>query len=332
MKKIKVLNSALEYTLENGRWTFDGEQVTNSTLISILEKYLELEDEGDIVIDLALEDSDMVLLDYKDREDIEIVNAYLSQFGQVDDDLWDNFNLDEDEFVETDDMGFLHKDDLEEIASIASYYGSSDMVDSTTTIYQVLNEEGEVDFFVLNPENDDNFYSYEHLDDMELQEGEIWEQTDDEFRKLYFKDRVKNIKFFVEFYDEANHFMKEEAISSYLPLEEDNPAYSFAYIGLSEDAENTDIIVFYKNNCNVSVADRLKGFEIELNDILDFPNNAYEIYEKHYEVFSTYSVIEKDLLEIKDALPELIEKGLEVDSPELLRRNMMLKTQLDKRN
>jgi hypothetical protein len=149
----------------------------------------------------------MILLNSSRKEPIEIVNAYNKEYG-IDDAFWDDFELNQEDFVEIEDFGYILKDDLEQIARIDSYYSCSDIIDSSHYIYKVENDE--MLYYVSNPCNDDRFYNYDNLDD--LDESEVFYQCDDEFKELYFGDRLKDIKAFVEIRDENVNYVKRISI------------------------------------------------------------------------------------------------------------------------
>jgi len=158
--------------------------------------------------------------------------------------------------VDYDNEYIFYKDGLEEIDHIHCYYSNSDMVSSTTYFYKINDE-----LFCVNPCDDNNYYVWEDVKEMVIENAsylEIWHQGGEELKEIVFGD--------MDILDVVKGDGEEEFfIVDYVGLTERNPAYSFEYIGITEEKE---LVLFSKNNCNVTVADRPFGEKIDICDAI----------------------------------------------------------------
>lgn len=168
---------------------------------------------------------------------------------------------DEGFIIDYDDDYIFMKNDLEEIDRIHSYYGSSDMIDSTTHFYKIND-----DLFAVNPANDNYFYVWVDAQDM-IRENtsaiKVWHQGNNGLKKLFFGDEMENIVTVVANEDEPK---EDFIILDRVGLEEDNPAYSFEYVGITT---KNDLVYYSVNNCNVTCADIPSGYVFTKEEMLD---------------------------------------------------------------
>jgi hypothetical protein len=166
-------------------------------------------------------------------------------------------HLEEDGYLFEDEYIFK-EEDLKTIASINTYYSGTDMIDSSTNFYNL----GE-DLYVVNPADSNEYYVWDDFEDMikeNISAVEAWHQGDEELKKAYFGDELEEIDTIVVDEDNGDCFILTNSIS----LEEDNPAYSFEMVGITEDRE----LVYYSiNNCNVTIADRPSGYVFTLEEM-----------------------------------------------------------------
>lgn len=175
--------------------------------------------------------------------------------------------LEDEGYILSDDDFIFLKDDLEIIAAVSVYYTGTDIVDSTTTFYKVgVDRDGDT-IYTVNPENEDGYYVYEDFIDMVddyTNKIEIWNQFDDEAKERYFGEDLEDIDTIVEIDNDS------VVITASTELTEDNPAYSFGYIGITNEKE---LVIYTVNNCNTQQSDRPKGDYVTMAGLVK-GNNA----------------------------------------------------------
>jgi len=212
-------------------------------------------------------------------------NGIITQ-EQYENSLDNKFGIDNIEnVITTDSDNSLNKDHLSRFDVLHTYYNNSDTIDSSSEIFESINDEGEK-VYILNPANSDEYLEYAEEDLGDLIENhldilEVWNQGSDELKNACFGEdcEIDEVIVLLENEDESpNQSAERVIIIGSIDMTDCNIInYSLPHIGVDE---NGALYAYNYNNCNTTVADRPSGIKIEINELMKEWQDKTSIYSE----------------------------------------------------